>query len=112
MTTEEKSEEIKFENSVNETNETRRDSELNVSIPNEFNHKDILNSPAIVIPRFNRYIIFYLILGINLSVNMDHGTIPAATNQLKESLEINPAELGLFGSLVYFGNLIGKILKI
>jgi hypothetical protein len=40
---------------------------------------------------------------------MDHGTIPAATSEIKNDLNINDDILGIFGSLVYLGNLLGII---
>ncbi len=41
---------------------------------------------------------------------MDHGTIPAATKDLKKDLKIDNHDIGLFGSLVFLGNLLGKII--
>lgn len=52
---------------------------------------------------------FYLIV-ISIALNLDHGTIPAASIEIKRDLQIKEAALGTFGSLVYFGNLIGIIL--
>lgn len=43
---------------------------------------------------------------------MDHGTIPAASNEIKHELGINETALGTFGSLVYFGNLVGAVFLI
>jgi len=39
---------------------------------------------------------------------MDHGNIPAATKEIAKYLYIDLATLGLFGSLSFFGSLIGK----
>lgn len=65
-----------------------------------------------IFTRWNRYLLFSLIIGITLSVNMDHGTIPAATIEIQRDLVITEEELGLFGSLVYLGNLIGSVVSI
>ena len=65
---------------------------------------------GVVFPRKMRYFIFILLVITNLIINMDHGTIPAATFEIKEDLKIDNDTLGIFGSLVYFGNLIGKFL--
>jgi hypothetical protein len=54
-----------------------------------------------------RYFMFFFIFLINLLVNMDHGTIPAATTEIMKSLDISEKILGIFGSLVYAGNIIG-----
>jgi hypothetical protein len=45
---------------------------------------------------------------LNIFVNMDHGNIPAATTEIANYLDIDLATLGLFGSLAFFGGLIGK----
>ncbi len=58
----------------------------------------------------SRYLSFVVLITINLFINMDDGTIPAATNQIENWLNITSSELGLFGSLVYIGSLIGKII--
>jgi hypothetical protein len=60
------------------------------------------------IPRKSRCWFFILILTINLFVNLENGTIPSATDAIKESLKVNEEELGLFGSLLYVGNAIGN----
>ncbi len=39
---------------------------------------------------------------------MDHGTIPASTAEIKKDLDIGDGSLGVFGSLVYLGNILGK----
>lgn len=41
-------------------------------------------------------------------VNVDHGIMPAATTELKEDLELNEIQLGILGSLVYLGLVLGK----
>ena len=57
-----------------------------------------------------RVLLFVLLSLLNIVINMDHGTIPAASNEIKKDLKINETALGSFGSLVYLGNLIGAIL--
>jgi predicted MFS family arabinose efflux permease len=56
-----------------------------------------------------RWRIFVILMIINLFINMDHGTIPAATNEIKDDLNITNDTLGIFGSLVYLGSLIGSM---
>jgi len=41
---------------------------------------------------------------------MDHGTIPASSNEIKQDFNINETELGSFGSLVYMGKLLGALI--
>lgn len=62
-------------------------------------------------PKFTRkarIFIFIILVFVNILVNMDHGTVPAANDEIQRDLDINETILGLFGSLVFFGNLIGK----
>lgn len=64
---------------------------------------------GIKLPKKDRMIVFLILTAINILLNMDHGTIPAASNEIKRDLNINDATLGTFGSLVYLGNLIGAL---
>jgi predicted MFS family arabinose efflux permease len=59
------------------------------------------------LPRGFRWFIFTIFFILTTLVNMDHGTIPAATDEIKSSLNIDDNILGIFGSLVFLGNLIG-----
>jgi len=59
-----------------------------------------------------RFYVFLLLSITNILLNMDHGTIPAASNEIMEELKIEEATLGTFGSLVYLGNLIGALFLI
>lgn len=42
-------------------------------------------------------------------INVDHGILPACTTEVKEDLQLDNANLGLLGSLVYAGLVIGNI---
>lgn len=57
-----------------------------------------------------RWFIFYVLTLVTIMVNMDHGTIPAATEEIKTSLDQGDDVLGLFGSLVFLGNILGIII--
>lgn len=63
----------------------------------------------IKIEKEERFKIFLLLSFINILTNMDHGTLPAASNEIKQDFNINDTELGSFGSLVYLGKLIGAL---
>lgn len=54
-----------------------------------------------------RWFIFCILVLVTVMINMDHGTIPAATEEIKESLNLGNDDLGYFGSLVFLGNIIG-----
>ena len=56
-----------------------------------------------------RNIVFVLYLISNILISMDHGSIPASINELRQ-LTTYDQSIGLFGSLVYLGNIIGSII--
>ena len=60
----------------------------------------------------DRLLIFYLLSILNVLINMDQGTLPAASNEIKSHLDVDNTTLGSFGSLVYIGNLIGSLFLI
>ena len=56
-----------------------------------------------------RNIVFILYLISNILISMDHGSIPASINELRQLTSYDQS-IGLFGSLVYFGNIIGSMI--
>ena len=64
---------------------------------------------TVILSRSKRCWVFVYIIIVNIFINFDHGYFPAATEEFKKDFQINSSLLGLFGSSVYFGNLIGKI---
>lgn len=44
-----------------------------------------------------------------LCMNIDHGIMPAATNEIQEYLGASQSDIGLLGSLVYLGNAVGSL---
>ena len=69
--------------------------------------KDVLESGNKKLSRNIRWLIFIILFLTTIFINMDHGTIPAATKDVKVDLNIDNNSLGIFGSLVFFGNLLG-----
>jgi hypothetical protein len=63
----------------------------------------------IVLNRGTRWFLFVLFFLIQILMNMDHGTMPAATEDIRKDLSIDDDILGIFGSLVFLGNLIGTL---
>lgn len=59
--------------------------------------------------KFKRKLIFLLLFFINILINVDHGAIPAATTILKRDLFLSNITLGILGSLVYLGLVLGAI---
>ena len=56
-----------------------------------------------------RKFIFFLIVLINIFINLDRGAIPASTTEIKDKNKISNAELGIIGSLIYFGLILGSL---
>jgi hypothetical protein len=57
-----------------------------------------------------RYCIFIYIISFEITNNLENGTIPAAIYLIQKSLNISSTEIGIFGSLSYFGNTLGSLL--
>jgi hypothetical protein len=53
-------------------------------------------------------LIFAVVFCTNLMINVDHGILPACTKEVKEELNLDNANLGLLGSLVYLGLVLGN----
>ena len=56
-----------------------------------------------------RKFIYILIVLINIFINLDRGAIPASTTEIKDRNKISNAELGMIGSLIYFGLILGSL---
>ena len=65
--------------------------------------------PDKLFPSKTRIIVYILFLISNILISMDHGSIPASTLELR-SLTPRDQTIGLFGSLVYVGNIIGSLI--
>ena len=57
-----------------------------------------------------RNFVFILYLISNILISMDHGSIPASVNELRQ-LTTYDQSIGLFGSLVYFGSILGSLIS-
>lgn len=56
-----------------------------------------------------RWLVYCLFLIANIFISLDHGSIPASTKQLRSFVHSDQA-IGLFGSLVFVGNIIGSLI--
>lgn len=92
------------ENVTNLNNNNTNNNQNNLNKPSS---QKSSKKPNLILSRNIRWFIFIILLLISIMVSMDHGTIPAATVEIKESLKQGDDVLGLFGSLVFFGNIIG-----
>lgn len=59
--------------------------------------------------KFMRKLLFFLVVFINILLNVDHGAIPAATTILMNELNIDSFSLGVIGSILFFGLTCGAI---
>ena len=57
-----------------------------------------------------RNFVFILYLICNILISMDHGSIPASVNELRQLTSYDQS-IGLFGSLVYFGSIFGSLIS-
>lgn len=55
-------------------------------------------------------IVFITVFISNIWCNVDHGTLPGGSQQIKESLHLNDFQFGLLGSVVYGGMTLGAAL--
>mmetsp|Transcript_2678 Transcript_2678/g.4508 ORF Transcript_2678/g.4508 Transcript_2678/m.4508 type:complete len:211 (+) Transcript_2678:290-922(+) len=55
------------------------------------------------------FLLFTLIFFCNLVVNIDHGTMPACSIEIKEKVQIQNLKFGMLGSIVYVGLTFGSI---
>lgn len=82
-------------------------------LPNDENSIDIninINTKkSFSIPQKTRWFVYSLFIFSNIFITMDHGSIPASTWNLYKIFNSNQ-EIGLFGSLVFVGNLLGSLL--
>ena len=71
---------------------------------------DIQRIPTMILPQSTRWFIYILFVLSNILISFDHGSIPASTKQLHNLVKSDQA-IGLFGSLVFIGNIIGAIIS-
>lgn len=83
--------------------------DIQIEIPNKSPKIELNESLGIPLDRKTRFLLFFLLTGTNILINMDHGTIPAASNEIKSDLNITDTTLGTFGSLVYLGSFVGAL---
>lgn len=72
------------------------------NIPNK--EKKIL-----VLNQRQRLILFIILFFSNVIINIDHGAIPAAIEEIKQTFNSNDTEIGAIGALVYIGVAVGAL---
>jgi hypothetical protein len=66
-------------------------------------------SYKVKINRKKRVLLFWVLMITSLFLNTDHGTIPAAIEEIEKDLKIDKTLVGTFGSLVYMGTAVGAM---
>ena len=86
--------------------------EYYTQIPNDENIDMSINlniNEKVSISKSTRWFVYILFIVSNIFITIDHGSIPASTWNLYKIFNSNQ-EIGLFGSLVFVGNLLGSML--
>ena len=73
-------------------------------------YNDIQRTPTMILPQSTRWFLYILFVLSNILISFDHGSIPASTKPLHNLVKSDQA-IGLFGSLVFIGNIIGAIIS-
>ena len=81
----------------------------NISNKNYIQKEEIPFTSSELKPRVRNFV-FYLYLISNILISMDHGSIPASVNELRQITSYDQS-IGLFGSLVYFGSILGSLIS-
>ena len=81
----------------------------NVNVP-KYTQKEYNIEPASELSQKGRNFVFILYLISNILISMDHGSIPASVNELRQLTSYDQS-IGLFGSLVYFGSILGSLIS-
>ena len=102
----------KNSNSINEVIDKKEEKdEENINLNISEKNIESIKSISYVISRKTRWIIFSIFIIINVFMNFFHGTVPAATEQLRNYLHLDDSDLGFFGSLVFIGVIFGSLVS-
>lgn len=55
------------------------------------------------------YIVFFLIFFTNILINVDHGSLPGCSNQIKKDLDMSDFQFGVIGAVVFGGLTFGSV---
>lgn len=91
-----------------EIGESAEQSNLDTSFDSHTNFKEIQLMK--VFSRKNRMYLFISLFLASLSINFDHGIIPAAIEEIGKSYGLEKDQIGFFGGLVYGGTAAGALL--
>ena len=60
-------------------------------------------------PKFMVHSVYIFVFILNITVNLDHGAMPAALLDISNDVEFSDQQMGTLGSLVFFGLFIGTL---
>lgn len=97
----------KYSTNFSEIGESAEQSNLDTSFDSHSNLKE--NNFRKVFSRKNRMLLFISLFLASLSINFDHGIIPAAIEEIGKSYGLQKDQIGFFGGLVYGGTAAGAL---
>lgn len=68
-----------------------------------------ITDPKYKLNEFGLSLMFLFVFFGNCMINLDHGSIPAATKSIKKDLDLDNAQLGRLGSTVFGGLVLGSM---
>ena len=80
---------------------TKNEKTVDLSLPT--------NDETIKISNSLKWTTFILLCTVTLFSNIDSGVIPAATQKMEDQMHVAETKLGLFGSMDFFGRVIGSL---
>ena len=54
-------------------------------------------------------IVFCYVYFLSVLINIDHGAVPAALNDISQELDMSQSKMGVMGSMVFFGLFVGSV---
>jgi hypothetical protein len=93
-------------NNINHLN--LKENKVNIHQNNIDKDNKKIDNEVIALSRTKRCWFYLLVMGINLLINLENGTVPSATDKIQNDMKIDEEALGFFGSFVFLGSLIGK----
>lgn len=64
---------------------------------------------AVLLPRCTRFILFILIVSVELAINISSGLLSSASKNIKFKLHMNDQQFGMFGTSNGFGRVLGSL---
>ena len=74
---------------------------------NEIDFVDVVRD--LQYPKYLVYSIYFYVFLLNVTVNLDHGAMPAALIDISNDVQFTDQQMGTLGSLVFFGLFIGTL---